>query len=154
MPETPALWRLVYVSDARPGLIGKDFDEILRSSRRRNFFLDVTGMLMFVGGRFCQILEGTEENVNEVFGSIEIDGRHSNVQVLETKAIVKRSFPDWRMGPPSRTLRQFSDASDVDNFLRGIRGPIVVPDPQVRRIMGLVLAGAFAQGKDPRGALD
>jgi hypothetical protein len=154
MPEMPALWRLVYVSDARPGLTGKDLDEILISARRRNFFLDVTGMLMLVGGRFCQILEGTEENVNQVFDLIRIDPRHSNAQVLETKAIMKRSFPDWTMGPPSRSLQQFSDASDVDEFLRGIRGPIVEPEPEVRRIMDLALAGAFAQGKDPREALD
>ena len=154
MPEATALLRLVYVSDARSGLTGKDLDQILLSARRRNFFLDVTGMLMLVGGRFCQILEGTIENVNEVFGSIEVDRRHSNLQVLETKAIMRRSFPDWTMGPPSRTLQQFSDASDVEKFLRGIRGPIVEPEPEVRRIMDLALAGAFAQGKDPREALD
>jgi Sensors of blue-light using FAD len=154
IPEAPTLWRLVYVSDARRGLTDNDFDQILRSARRRNFSLDVTGMLMLVGGRFCQILEGTLENVNEVFGHIAIDRLHSNVQVLETKAIMKRSFPDWTMGPPSRTLRQFSDASDVDKFLRGIRGSIVKPDPEARRFMDLALAGAFAQGKDPRDALD
>jgi hypothetical protein len=152
-PEAPALWRLVYLSDARRGLTDNDLDQILVSARRRNFFLDVTGMLMLVGGRFCQILEGTIENVNEVFGHIETDRRHSNVQVLETKAIMRRSFPDWTMGPPSRTLQQFSDSSDVDKFLRGIREPIVEPEPEVRHIMDLALAGAFAQGKDPREAL-
>lgn len=154
MSEAPALWRLVYVSEARRGLTGSDCDQILISARRRNFFLDVTGMLMLVGGRFCQILEGTEKNVNQVFDHIGLDRRHSNVQVLEAKAIMKRSFPDWTMGPPSRTLQQFSDASDVDRFLRGIRGPIVEPEPEVRRIMDLALAGAFAQGKDPWEALD
>jgi Sensors of blue-light using FAD len=154
MPQAPSLWRLVYVSDAQPGLTGKELDQILLSARRHNFFLDVTGMLMLVGGRFCQILEGTVDNVNAVFGSIASDHRHSNVQVLDTKAITKRSFPDWTMGPPSRTLQQFADASDVDKFLRGIRGPTVERDPQVRHIMDLALSGAFAQGKDPREALN
>jgi hypothetical protein len=154
IPEAPALWRRVYISDARHDLTDNDFDQILRSARLRNFSLDVTGMLMLVGGRFCQILEGTIENVDEVFDLIETDRRHSNVQVLETKAIAQRSFPDWTMGPPSRTLRQFSEASDVDKFLRGIREPFVKPDPEAHRIMDLALAGAFAHDKDPRQALE
>ena len=130
------LWRLVYVSTAKPGITDEDLDDILRSARARNFFqLDVTGMLMLVGGSFCQILEGSYESVTMVFDLISRDPRHSNVRMLELTPISERSFPNWTMGPPSRSVREFAQASDVNEYLGSIRDRVATPAPDVLRIM-------------------
>nr|HPM52191.1 BLUF domain-containing protein [Rhodoglobus sp.] len=48
-----SLWRLVYVSDAKPRFTDDELNQILQSSRLNNFFThDVTGMLMLAGGSF------------------------------------------------------------------------------------------------------
>ncbi len=139
--EAP-LWRLVYVSNAKPRITDDELNQILLSSRIRNFFThDVTGMLMLAGGSFCQILEGTHENVTGVFERIKGDTRHSNVRMLELAEITERSFPNWTMGPPSRTLREFSEAADVDEFFQRVREREARFDPEVRRLMMSFHAG-------------
>lgn len=139
-----ALWRLVYVSTAKVGITDDDLDDILRSARARNFFqLDLTGMLMLVGGSFCQILEGSYESVNVVFELISRDPRHHNVRMLELTPIATRSFPNWTMGPPSRAVREFAEASDVNEYLGGIRDRVAAPAPDVLRIMRDFHAGTL-----------
>lgn len=137
-----SLWRLVYVSDAKPRITDDELNQILQSSRLNNFFThDVTGMLMLAGGSFCQILEGTHENVTGVFERIKGDTRHSNVRLLELAEITERSFPNWTMGPPTRTLREFSEAADVDEFFQKVREREARFDPDVRRLMTSFHAG-------------
>ena len=137
-----SLWRLVYVSDAKPKITDDELNQILQSSRMRNFFThDVTGMLMLAGGSFCQILEGTHDNVTEVFERVKDDTRHSYVRLLELAEITERSFPNWTMGPPSRTLREFSEAADVDEFFQRVREREARFDPDVRRLITAFHAG-------------
>ena len=80
----------------------------LNAARTRNISLDVTGMLMLADETFCQILEGSFENVNGLLERIKRDRRHSNVRLLQRQAIRTRSFPDWTKSPPSRTIRELS----------------------------------------------
>ena len=118
---------------------------ILHSARTHNIALDITGMLMLVDDTFCQILEGSFENVNGLLERIKRDRRHSNVRLLQRQAIRIRSFPDWTMSPPSRTIREFSQAPDVESFFDGMRPRFDVKDPQVRNVLILFHSGAFAQ---------
>lgn len=138
----PPLWRLVYVSDARTPVSDDDLDHILQTARIRNFFeMDATGMLMLVRGSFCQILEGSADNLNRLFEIIKRDPRHSNVRLLEMKPIGGRSFPDWTMGPPSRSLREFAEAADVEEFFDSVRERTLRPAPDVMTLMSRFHAG-------------
>ena len=57
---------LVYVSSATGKLGETDLLDLLEHSRRRNRALDLTGMLLYAGGNFFQVLEGEEKDVDEV----------------------------------------------------------------------------------------
>jgi hypothetical protein len=61
--------------------------------------------------------------------------------MLELAEITERSFPNWTMGPPSRTLREFSEADDVDEFFQKVREREARFDPEVRRLMMSFHAG-------------
>ncbi len=50
--------QLCYISTARPQVTWDTVDEILSTSRRNNARNRVTGLLLFNGKRFLQILEG------------------------------------------------------------------------------------------------
>jgi len=139
------LWHLIYASAAQPGVRDDELDLILRSARRRNAKLDVTGMLMLVDGTFTQILEGSFENVHCLFDRIKVDGRHSHVQLLQSEPISHRSFPDWSMSPPCRTLREFADARDPQDFFKGVRPLFNLEDEKLQRVVELFHSGAFAQ---------
>lgn len=95
------LHRLVYYSR---NLIGGDRDDIaehieqiLRTSRTNNTRCGVTGALLFNGGCFAQILEGSAAAVSETFERIQCDPRHGEVLVLEFVPTQSRSFPNWSM---------------------------------------------------------
>jgi hypothetical protein len=72
-------------------------EEIGEQSQRNNERADLTGILMASGGLFYQVLEGPEESVDEVYGKIVADGRHTDLLLLSTEKNVERMFPDWTM---------------------------------------------------------
>ncbi|WP_193539996.1 BLUF domain-containing protein [Phenylobacterium soli] len=92
------LHRLIYHSAVRPEASVRMRDlleDILQSSRRRNESLGVTGVLFACQGRFLQVLEGEKHAVQQVYGAISADPRHGALQVVESRAVVSRQFPDW-----------------------------------------------------------
>ena len=67
--------QLVYISSA----VGRvDTADILRTSRRNNAEVGVTGALMFNGGAFAQVLEGPRRGVESTFERIQRDQRHGD----------------------------------------------------------------------------
>lgn len=88
--------QLVYVSTA--SAVGKeDLDAILHTATARNARLGVTGLLLFNGQNFLQVLEGGGDSVGELMHGIIRDQRHSGLVVLNDIGIEERCFPDWSM---------------------------------------------------------
>ncbi|HNJ76842.1 MAG TPA: BLUF domain-containing protein [Azospira sp.] len=59
-----SLIHLIYVSTAQGELDDVDLDRIMDSSVRRNTAARITGMLLYAGGNFMQVLEGEEADVD------------------------------------------------------------------------------------------
>lgn len=89
---------LVYVSSGTREFTHRDLVALLEQSRRRNLRQDVTGMLLYAGGNFIQVLEGLASDVDEIYASIEKDERNTGNVLLKRERIPERSFPDWSMG--------------------------------------------------------
>ena len=90
--------RLIYYSTVKPEASGrmKDLlDDVLQASRRRNASLGVTGALFACEGRFLQVLEGEKQVVQQIYGAISADPRHTSLQVIESRPVVSRQFSDW-----------------------------------------------------------
>ncbi len=91
------LVHLIYVSTASENMSDDALDEILGAAVRNNKPRHITGMLLYAGGDFMQVLEGDESQVDEIFSRIENDPRHSQVMVITKELIAKRDFSDWSM---------------------------------------------------------
>ena len=95
------LYKLVYCSRNRlrgnTAEITKELQDILKSSRKNNPRLGVTGALLYNSGNFAQVLEGPLSSVERIFEIIQRDPRHSEVVVVHTGPANKRDFPDWSM---------------------------------------------------------
>ena len=98
---TGAIHRLVYYSRnliiGSPEELALSIHGMLASSRRNNPRADVTGALMFNGGCFAQVLEGSSSNVEHVFERIQQDDRHGDVSVLSFSPVASRHFGNWSM---------------------------------------------------------
>lgn len=91
-------FQLGYISTAQPDLLPSETREILEISRLNNMREDITGILLFDGAKFFQILEGAEASVRRAFERICEDERHFSVVRILARKVPERDFPDWRMG--------------------------------------------------------
>jgi hypothetical protein len=57
----------------------------------------ITGLLIFNGTHFLQIIEGAPDAIDELVERLRRDPRHSALEVRDERAIEQRSFPDWSM---------------------------------------------------------
>ncbi len=98
--------RLIYASRMAAGLGHKELDEMIQTSRRKNEKRAVTGALCYSARGFLQCLEGPSDVINDLYGHIIRDKRHSEVTLLEYTDIHQRSFAKWAMA--------YIGADDVD----------------------------------------
>ena len=89
--------QICYISTARPTVTPADVDAILAASRRNNQRLRVTGLLLFNGKRFLQLLEGPADAVQATYQRIAADPRHFAIVRLSERAIDAREFGNWDM---------------------------------------------------------
>lgn len=89
--------QLIYSSEARPGLSQDDIFRIVEQSARNNPSADITGFLLYRGGRFLQLVEGPLMALEILLAQLAQDDRHHELQVLSRLPVAQRSFPRWRM---------------------------------------------------------
>lgn len=86
----------VYVSTAEQ-LAQDDIAAILESCQRNNAAHGVTGLLLYNGRNFLQLLEGERSNLEWVMRRIEHDSRHHGISRLYDEPVEARACPDWLM---------------------------------------------------------
>ena len=104
--RSPPIHQLLYVSFLAPDAPLSVVADIARRARVVNKQLDITGVLVFDGQRFCQHLEGSMRAVVKLFEDICGDTRHIDVGLLHQGPVDKRRYLNFSMG--------FADLQDVD----------------------------------------
>lgn len=97
MSPEPEIFQLRYISTLGDGVGVDEVPRILEAARRINRRNGVTGLLLFNGERFLQLLEGEEQVVRETFDRIAADPRHRGIAILGTTTSDRRAFADWDM---------------------------------------------------------
>lgn len=88
--------RLVYVSQAAPGVGARDCYDIIRVAHNRNSRYGLTGALLFLDGCFIQVLEGDRFRMEERFRVIAADPRHTHVDLRYRQRCDSLLFPgEW-----------------------------------------------------------
>lgn len=98
--------QVVYASSATELFEKDDLASLLQHSRENNARRDISGILLYKGGNFMQVLEGEASTVDALLDVISRDRRHKGVLRLLRRPIETRDFPDWSMA--------FRDLKDVD----------------------------------------
>ena len=92
------LVRLLYVSRALDPNASAATDSILAVAREHNMANGITGILCYGGGIYLQAIEGGRNQVNNLYGQIVSDKRHTDVVLLNYEEIAERRFGGWTMG--------------------------------------------------------
>lgn len=88
---------LTYTSQAQPGLSDRDVGDIHVASRHLNALDGISGVLIFDGVSFLQIIEGVADAIDSLAERLRRDGRHVDFMVRDERVIDNRSFSDWSM---------------------------------------------------------
>jgi adenylate cyclase len=90
--------RMTYTSNFARPLTRNEIDAIGEHSVRRNAEDGITGVLLTLGSIFFQIIEGGDEAIDDLYGRVLRDERHTDVICLSAEAnVVDRLFPEWSM---------------------------------------------------------
>ena len=88
--------QFLYISTA-PSLSREDVDAILETSARNNPAKEVTGLLLYNGRNFLQLLEGEESELVTLMVKISHDPRHTGISMIDRKIVGERVCPNWAM---------------------------------------------------------
>ncbi len=105
-----ALYEVLYVSTIAPDQPLSVVADIAGRARQANAALDITGLLIFDGQRFCQQLEGPQKTVLKLIERIRSDPRHINVEVLHHGPLAGRRFQSFSLA--------FSTVEDAEALAR------------------------------------
>lgn len=113
------MYHLVYTSYAVDPFLEEDLIQLLKKSRTYNKQNYISGILLYLNGKFIQVLEGKKSPVLALYAIIEQDPRHKRVRVVIEGSSSHRLFKDWSMGFKKLSFEEFenlSGAHDIDVF--------------------------------------
>lgn len=90
--------RLLYSSKSKSDITGQNIADILATSQKNNQLEDITGILVYGGNLFMQVLEGPELAVLKLYVKICEDERNSLNKIIYISYTDRRMFGDWSMG--------------------------------------------------------
>ena len=106
---------ILYVSHSK--LLDEDADgqvhAIVDLAQTRNVELQVTGVLLYTGARFAQLMEGPAQSVDTLMARIARDERHDRITMLQVSRPSVRRFDEWAMAYAGRSTY-------VDRHLRAL----------------------------------
>lgn len=123
---------LTYSSIAKMHITEGEVRDILESARRNNEIDGITGLLLFNGTFFLQIVEGEPYAVDALVERLRTDDRHSGMMVFDQRGIGERFFPDWRM----EYRRIAGSYHEAQNIVAAI--PEILPEYVRLHIRGMV----------------
>jgi Sensors of blue-light using FAD len=92
-----ALISVIHASRATEHFQEHQIPDLLKQARLANAKHELTGMLLYIGGSFLQVLEGQAELVEAVYATIQRDKRHTQVTLIARDTILERAYEGWTL---------------------------------------------------------
>ncbi|ARP81705.1 diguanylate phosphodiesterase [Bordetella genomosp. 8] len=135
---------LIYRSRMRGSLSAEELHQLADAAGRRNQAIQVTGILLFDGVHFFQVLEGPDEHVDALYRSILRDARHTQIVRLLRDHAPSRRFGG--NGMELFDLRRYTAGTVLDALLARVtaRNRQTYDD----RVLKIIKACAAGEWKD------
>ena len=92
------LKQIIYTSEPIDNITYQQIETINRSSRKYNKQYDITGLLLYTGKKFIQILEGIEQDLERLFSEkITNCELHHSIEIISESKIHQKNFSTWSM---------------------------------------------------------
>ncbi|MHB9879588.1 BLUF domain-containing protein [Pacificimonas sp. ICDLI1SI03] len=121
--------QLIYISTVRGSQSDNGLAQLLAVSRMNNRQDDVTGLLLYNGNRFLQVLEGSDLALTHTYERIATDERHRSLVLLSDREIDDREFGDWSMA-----FEQDSAGADFADLAGQVERAVVQASPNTKAL--------------------
>jgi hypothetical protein len=108
--------------------------EIAAPARWNNKCNNVSGMLLYTGMHFVEILEGEESVLDEMWSRLQHDDRHVSLVRIGDEPCNERRFADWKMA--------YADDEAVGEQVEALRSPRPPHAPSWSIAAGAIMARA------------
>ncbi|WP_295539175.1 BLUF domain-containing protein [uncultured Thiohalocapsa sp.] len=142
------IFQLCYLSTASRDMQREDLVDLLTTSRHKNTALGITGLLLYSGDQFIQLLEGEESVVRALYAQIARDERHHDVALAFEEHVAERQCPDWSMGFQALPDSEWLEFPSPDGSAQGLQ-PMMEAMGRAKAILHRVRE----RGLDPARAL-
>ena len=139
------LKRIVYCSQATHDVSPEELLAILDAARTHNSRAGLTGMLLYCGQSFLQLLEGDAQVLEQTYARIASDVRHTNLRLLLNAEVDAPLYPDWTMGFEHVDDEELAER--VEGFTAASRYPLLNPDLITDAGVALSLLSLYARNK-------
>jgi len=110
------MYHLIYSSYATHLYNDGQLIELLEKCRINNKKKNITGMLLYLNGKFIQVLEGDQNDVEELYQTISADAHHKRVTLIVEGTSPERIFRNWSMGFKSLSEQEFCQLNSFTNI--------------------------------------
>lgn len=141
------LLQVLYISAARAPFDEDELMGLVHEARRDNARRGITGLLLYSGGHFIQLLEGEPDAVRDLSAKIKADTRHHEFQVILHRPADERLFPDWAMGVASNVDMSDEHRAELSTFIDDVRSGKLPASPEDRAPIRLLRRFAEVVGR-------
>jgi hypothetical protein len=91
------MYHIVYMSRATRNLSTQELNDLCEHSADSNRKLRVTGLLVYDGHRYMQVIEGDADIVKGLMQRIACDNRHDHISYMADSPLKERAFAAWSL---------------------------------------------------------
>ena len=113
------LRRLAWSSLPSPTFSAARMGEIAAPARSSNKCNNVSGVLLYTGVHFVEILEGEERVLDEMWSRLQRDDRHVSLVRIGDEPCNERRFAEWKLA--------YADDQDVGAQVEALRSRTTAP---------------------------
>ena len=95
--ENDPIFQWVYISESTESYGDEVLNDILLKANKKNEGLHISGVLVYNGGSFIQLLEGEQHMILKLYDQITHDKRHTNIKHIYEGYSQSRLFDKWTM---------------------------------------------------------
>ena len=108
--------QVTYTSESAGAMASGDVFRIIEISAKNNAENGLSGFLIYLDGRFFQLLEGPEQAVDALLAKLAEDHRHTSIKIVTRDPLDERTFPNWKMKRLVPGRSRHSIVHDVPEF--------------------------------------
>jgi len=138
----PPMIHLIYASVATEDFKTEQLTDILQQAREANERVGLTGILLYSGGSFFQVLEGEPSDIDQLYQKLLLDKRHTQLTVIIREPIAKRYFGSWSMGFSSVSPEKLRQVAGLNDFFKAHSCLTELDAGRAKKLLA-----AFAEGR-------